>query len=106
VLLIDCTNTALPTGTTIIGVIAVFVSTTFLLNLSPLFTLSHSSVSDSERAFWQEYLATMLLAGWNLSDFCGRIAGQLCSHWKIVLRGSVISAFIVIRCCYYCCCYY
>jgi hypothetical protein len=39
----------------------------------------------------------MLIAGWNVSDFCGRVAGQVCSHRRLLLGGLSIGCIVVSR---------
>jgi hypothetical protein len=70
------------------GQFFVFAVTTFMLNLTPMLSIDKSPAGDTDgasgqgadgrSAFWMTYLATLLLAGWNLVDFVARISSQVC----------------------------
>jgi hypothetical protein len=63
-------------GATVTALLAVLVPTTFMLTLTPALTAApvwYDSWAWVHAGFWRAYLPTMLLTGWNVFDFCGRL---------------------------------
>jgi hypothetical protein len=95
-------------GPTVAALLAVMVPTTFMLTLTPALTAAPAGPGSwvwRYAGFWRAYLPTMLLTGWNVLDFCGRLCSQLCSQVaapkasRVWLRGRRLAAVLALRFC-------